>query len=80
MTVTGNKDNTLDVVLRHQFSKITTKLDARQVGNISVVNNAVLYSCIYFCRFELLQQDAITYNNSINEWKSVNFPALRINQ
>ena len=49
MTVTGNKDNTLDIVLRHQFSKITTKLDARQVGNISVVNNAVLTSCIYFC-------------------------------
>lgn len=40
MTVTGNKVNELAIMLKHQFSKITTKLDARQVGNISAVTNA----------------------------------------
>ena len=74
MTVTGNKDNTLDVVLRHQFSKITTKLDARQVGNISVVNNAAFTPA--FTSADLsFATDAITYNNSIMSGQSVNFPA-----
>lgn len=74
MTVTGNKDNTLDIVLRHQFSKITTKLDARQVGNISVVNNAVLTPA--FTSADLnFATDAITYNNSITSGQTVNFPA-----
>ncbi|MCT3725571.1 fimbrillin family protein [Elizabethkingia anophelis] len=74
MTVTGNKDNTLDIVLRHQFSRITTKLDARQVGNISVVNNAVLTPA--FTSADLnFATDAITYNNSITSGQTVNFPA-----
>ncbi|CAM3493393.1 hypothetical protein ELOC111193_07990 [Elizabethkingia occulta] len=74
MTVTGNKDNTLDIVLRHQFSRITTKLDARQVGNISVVNNAVLTPA--FTSADLnFATDAITYNNSITSGQAVNFPS-----
>ncbi len=40
MTVTGNKENNLDVILKHQFSQINTKIDARQVGNISDVKDA----------------------------------------
>ena len=42
MTVSGNGVNTLDIVLKHQYSQITTKLDARQVGNISAVSNPVI--------------------------------------
>ncbi|MDE5471246.1 hypothetical protein [Elizabethkingia meningoseptica] len=37
MTVTGNGPNYLDVVLKHQFSQITTILDARQVGTITSI-------------------------------------------
>lgn len=42
MTVTGNGVNNLNVILKHQYSQITTKLDARQVGNISAVTNATI--------------------------------------
>ena len=60
--------------MRHQFSKITTKLDARQVGNISVMNNAVLTPA--FTSADLnFATDAITYNNSITSGQTVNFPA-----
>ncbi|WP_407499581.1 hypothetical protein [Elizabethkingia anophelis] len=42
MTVSGNGTNYLDIVLKHQYSQITTKLDARQVGIISLVENATI--------------------------------------
>ncbi|WP_407509764.1 hypothetical protein [Elizabethkingia anophelis] len=42
MTVSGNGTNYLDIVLKHMYSQITTKLDARQVGIISLVENATI--------------------------------------
>ncbi|PKR32756.1 hypothetical protein CMT87_03175 [Elizabethkingia anophelis] len=42
MTVSGNGTNYLDIVLKHLYSQITTKLDARQVGIISLVENATI--------------------------------------
>ncbi|MDV3505494.1 hypothetical protein CMU89_02265 [Elizabethkingia anophelis] len=42
MTVFGNGTNYLDIVLKHLYSQITTKLDARQVGIISLVENATI--------------------------------------
>lgn len=43
-TVTGNTPNTLDVVLKHQFTRVTTNIDASQVestGIITRVNSPV---------------------------------------
>ncbi|WP_337085728.1 hypothetical protein [Elizabethkingia anophelis] len=42
ITVSGNGTNYLDIVLKHLYSQITTKLDARQVGIISSVENATI--------------------------------------
>ena len=37
MTVTGNAPNTLDVILKHQFSRITTNIDASQVESTGII-------------------------------------------
>ncbi|MCT3897870.1 hypothetical protein HZQ13_07145 [Elizabethkingia anophelis] len=42
MTVSSSRTNYLDIVLKHLYSQITTKLDARQVGAISLVENATI--------------------------------------
>ncbi|MCL1689582.1 hypothetical protein CMU59_11190 [Elizabethkingia anophelis] len=42
MTVSNSRTNYLDIVLKHLYSQITTKLDARQVGAISLVENATI--------------------------------------
>jgi hypothetical protein len=36
-TVTGNAPNTLDVVLKHQFTRITTNIDASQVESTELL-------------------------------------------
>lgn len=66
MTVTGNGINNLDIVLKHQYSQITTKLDARQVGNISVVTNATISPANSSADISFAT-DALTYNGSINQ-------------
>jgi hypothetical protein len=64
MTVTGNKVNELAIVLKHQFSKTITKLDARQVGNISAVNNAAFTPAFASADISF-GTDALSYNNSL---------------
>jgi len=66
MTVTGNGVNNLDIVLKHQYSQITTKLDARQVGNISAVTNATISPANSSADISFAT-DALTYNGSINQ-------------
>ncbi|MCL1679255.1 hypothetical protein [Elizabethkingia miricola] len=66
MTVTGNGVNSLDIVLKHQYSQITTKLDARQVGNISAVTNATISPANSSADISFAT-DALTYNGSINQ-------------
>ncbi|AJW62491.1 hypothetical protein VO54_01005 [Elizabethkingia miricola] len=66
MTVTGNGVNNLDIVLKHQYSQITTKLDARQVGNISAVTNATISPANSTADISFAT-DALTYNGSINQ-------------
>ncbi|MDX8571253.1 hypothetical protein OZ666_06150 [Elizabethkingia sp. HX QKY] len=66
MTVTGNGINNLDIVLKHQYSQITTKLDARQVGNISAVTNATISPANSSADISFAT-DALTYNGSINQ-------------
>ncbi|WP_407534230.1 hypothetical protein [Elizabethkingia miricola] len=66
MTVTGNGVNNLDIVLKHQYSQITTKLDARQVGNISAVTNATISPANSSADISFAT-DALIYNGSINQ-------------
>ena len=66
MMVTGNGVNNLDIVLKHQYSQITTKLDARQVGNISAVTNATISPANSSADISFAT-DALTYNGSINQ-------------
>ena len=66
MTVTGNGVNNLNVILKHQYSQITTKLDARQVGNISAVTNATITPANSSADISFAT-DALTYNGSISQ-------------
>ncbi len=66
MTVTGNGVNNLDIVLKHQYSQITTKLDARQVGNISAVTNAAISPANSSADISFAT-NALTYNGSISQ-------------
>ncbi|OCW71933.1 hypothetical protein [Elizabethkingia anophelis] len=66
MTVTGNGVNNLDIVLKHQYSQITTKLDARQVGNISAITNATISPANSSADISFAT-NALTYNGSISQ-------------
>ncbi|HFK5583835.1 TPA: hypothetical protein ACGZ92_000005 [Elizabethkingia anophelis] len=63
MTVSGNGTNYLDIVLKHMYSQITTKLDARQVGIISLVENATIGPTNNSANLSLAD-GSLTYNAS----------------
>jgi hypothetical protein len=65
MTVSGNGVNNLDVVLKHQYSQITTKLDARQVGNISAVSSPVITPANSSADISFAT-NALTYNGPLS--------------
>ncbi|EHM7981374.1 hypothetical protein MC916_002793 [Elizabethkingia anophelis] len=75
MTVSGNGVNNLDVVLKHQYSQITTKLDARQVGNISAVSNPVITPANSSADISFAT-NAITYNGPLSTGQTVSFSNL----
>ncbi len=75
MTVSGNGVNTLDVVLKHQYSQITTKLDARQVGNISAVSNPVITPANTSADISFAT-NALTYNGPLSSGQAVSFSGL----
>ncbi|HCD9236688.1 TPA: hypothetical protein NEG48_003728 [Elizabethkingia anophelis] len=75
MTVSGNGVNNLDVVLKHLFSQITTKIDARQVGNISAISTAQITPTNNSADLSF-NTDAITYNGLFSGGASVVFPTL----
>ncbi|OPB89384.1 hypothetical protein [Elizabethkingia occulta] len=75
MTVSGNGVNTLDIVLKHQYSQITTKLDARQVGNISAVSNPVITPANSSADISFAT-NALTYNGPLSSGQTVSFSGL----
>ena len=75
LTVSGNGVNTLDVVLKHQYSQITTKLDARQVGSISAVTSPAITPASSSADISFAT-DALTYNAPITGGQIVTFPTL----
>nr|WP_199162683.1 hypothetical protein [Elizabethkingia sp. ASV34] len=42
LSVFANQPNNLDVILAHQFSQITTKLNTSAIGNISAISDVVI--------------------------------------
>ncbi len=75
MTVSGNGVNNLDVILKHQYSQITTKLDARQVGSISAVNSPAITPANTSADISFAT-NALTYNTPITGGQPVIFPTL----
>ncbi|HFK5506748.1 fimbrillin family protein [Elizabethkingia anophelis] len=63
MTVSSSGTNYLDIVLKHLYSQITTKLDARQVGAISLVENATIGPTNNSANLSL-GTGSLTYNSS----------------
>ncbi|OPC00119.1 hypothetical protein BAS10_02840 [Elizabethkingia meningoseptica] len=75
MTVSGNGINNLDVILKHQYSQITTKLDARQVGSISAVTSPAITPASSSADISFAT-NALTYNTPITGGQPVIFPTL----
>ncbi|MCT3806525.1 hypothetical protein HZQ57_15245 [Elizabethkingia anophelis] len=75
MTVSGNGINNLDVILKHQFSQITTKIDARQVGKVTGVTLAGISPANTSADISFAT-NSLTYNGSISGGAPVNFPIL----
>lgn len=63
MTVSGNGTNYIDVVLKHKYSIITSKLDARGVGIISAVGSANIGPVSSSANMSLSNGD-LTYNTT----------------
>ena len=76
-TVTGNAPNTLDVVLRHQFTRITTNIDASQVestGIITGVNSPVFSGGNTSAQLQFNNDAQLSYTGS--NATSFNFPNI----
>ncbi|MCL1673749.1 fimbrillin family protein [Elizabethkingia ursingii] len=77
MMVTGNKENNLDVVLKHRYSQITTKIDASAAGNITDISSAIITpvrtsASISFDRPDALSYGPISANGTTVEFSNKN--------
>ncbi|HFK5509194.1 TPA: hypothetical protein ACGZ9U_000083 [Elizabethkingia anophelis] len=75
--VTGNAPNTLDVVLKHQFTRITTNIDASQVestGIITRVNSPVFSGGNASAQLQFNNDAQLSYTGS--NTTSFNFPNI----
>lgn len=75
MPVSGNGINNLDVVLKHQFSQITTKIDARQVGKVTGVALAGISPANTSADISFAT-NGLTYNGTVSGGAPVKFPIL----
>ncbi|MDE5437467.1 hypothetical protein KRE40_02075 [Elizabethkingia meningoseptica] len=75
MTVTGNGTNYLDVVLKHQFSQITTILDARQVGTITSIVSPTISPAKSSANLSFNNDTTpLSYNSDISGGAVISFP------
>ncbi|ODM55403.1 hypothetical protein [Elizabethkingia meningoseptica] len=75
MAVSGNGPNYLDVILKHQFSQITTILDARQVGTITSIDAPTISPAKTSADLSFNNDlTPLSYNNDISGGAVVNFP------
>ncbi|MDV3798789.1 hypothetical protein CMU10_11515 [Elizabethkingia anophelis] len=76
-TVTGNTPNTLDIVLKHQFTRVTTNIDASQVestGIITRVNSPVFSGGNASAQLQFNNDAQLSYTGS--NTTSFNFPNI----
>ncbi|MDE5437465.1 hypothetical protein KRE40_02085 [Elizabethkingia meningoseptica] len=73
MTLTGNGPNYLDVVLKHQFSQITTILDARQVGTITSIVSPTISPAKSSANLSF-NNSTLSYNSDISGGAVISFP------
>ncbi|ODM55401.1 hypothetical protein [Elizabethkingia meningoseptica] len=78
MTVSGNGSNNLDIILKHRFSQINTKLDARQVGFFGELTNPLLIPQKALSNSADINfaTDELVYNGSISGNIPLTFPAI----
>ncbi|PKF74788.1 fimbrillin family protein [Chryseobacterium sp. PMSZPI] len=71
----SNGNNFLGIVLKHQYSEITTKLDATGIGNITAVSNVTIYPTNSSANLNFSDNN-ITYNGQTPGGTPVVFPSL----
>lgn len=73
MTVSGNQDNNLNVILKHRYSQITTILDATGIGNI-VNASGVITPTNTSANLKFANDQVLTYNGIDPNGANVTFP------
>ncbi|MDE5526334.1 hypothetical protein [Elizabethkingia meningoseptica] len=78
ITVSGNGPNNLDIILKHRFSQVSTKLDARQVGFFGELTNPLLIpqKALSTSADISFATDELKYNGSISGNIPLTFPAI----
>ncbi|MDX8568109.1 hypothetical protein OZ668_08940 [Elizabethkingia sp. HX XZB] len=77
MTVTGNQDNNLNVILKHRYSQITTIIDATGIGNIMNASG-VMTPTNTSANLKFANDQILTYNGIDTNGASVNFSASEL--
>ena len=77
MTVTGNQDNNLNVILKHRYSQITTIIDATGIGNVMNVSG-VMTPTNTSANLKFANDQVLTYNGIDPNGASVTFPASEL--
>lgn len=74
MPLTGGKENYLDVVLKHRYSQITTKIDASGAGNIDNVSQTTITPIRNSASISFDSPEQLTYGPVSSTGAIVNFP------
>lgn len=77
MTVTGNQDNNLNVILKHRYSQITTIIDATGIGNVMNASGVIIPTNIS-ANLKFANDQVLTYNGIDPNGASVTFPASEL--
>ncbi|MCL1668562.1 fimbrillin family protein [Elizabethkingia ursingii] len=77
MTVSGNQDNNLNVILKHRYSQITTILDATGIGNIMNASG-VMTPTNTSANLKFANDQVLTYNGIDPNGASVTFSASEL--
>lgn len=77
MTVSGNQDNNLNVILKHRYSQITTTIDATGIGNIMNATG-VMTPTNTSANLKFANDQVLTYNGIDPNGTNVVFPASEL--
>lgn len=74
LTLTGGQNNYLDVVLKHRYSQITTKIDASPAGNITDINGAVITPVNSYATINFANPNQLLYGPVSSTGTPIEFP------